>query len=157
MLLQADEGVAIDDGGEAVEPERLIEAEAEHDALPRCCPGLELLELPLRPLAAAERGEVARQARHVPPAQAANGREGADADPEIVAAEPVAEVVAGPQVAFGVGAAEVRGLVPAVTGVGEGSDDALEVVLHRLALALELLAMGVREPRSRFGLELVRR
>jgi hypothetical protein len=43
-----------------------------------------------RPIAA----RVARQARCVPPAHAADGRDGADADPEIVVAEPVAEVVA---------------------------------------------------------------
>ena len=116
---------------------------------------LELLELALRPLTAAERCEIARQARRVPPAQAADGRDGADADPEVVATEPVAEVVVGPQVAGAVGAAEVRGLVPAIAGARQRLDDALEVVLHRLGLPLELVAVGVGEARPRLRLELV--
>ena len=53
------------------------------------------------------------------------------------------------------GEAEVRRLVPAVAGRRQRLDDALEVPLHRLRLALELDAPGVREPRARLRLELV--
>ena len=51
--------------------------------------------------------------------------------------------------------AEVRGLVPAVAGRGQRVDDLLEVPLHRVRLARELLAVGVREARPRLRLELV--
>jgi hypothetical protein len=53
--------------------------------------------------------------------------------------------------------AEVRRLVPAVAGADERLDDALEVVLHRLRLALELHAVCMRESRPRLRLELVAR
>ena len=53
------------------------------------------------------------------------------------------------------GETEVRRLVPAVAGGGERLDDALEVPLHRLRLAHELVSEGVGEPRARFRLELV--
>ena len=75
-------------------------------------------------------------------------------------AEPVAEVVPAPQV----GSlrtirrpAEVGRLVPAVPGGGQRLDDALEVRLHRLGLALQLGAVGVREACARLGFQLVRR
>src|SRR5581483_6122390 len=76
---------------------------------------------------------------------------GADADAEVIAPEPVAEVVLRALVV----AAEVRGLVPAVAGAGEDGDDSLEVVLHRLRLALELGAVVDGEARARLRLELV--
>ncbi len=50
---------------------------------------------------------------------------------------------------------EVRRLVPAVVGRSQRLDDTLEVPLHRLRLALELVSVGVGEPRARFRLELV--
>ena len=53
--------------------------------------------------------------------------------------------------------AEVGGLVPAVPGAGQPLDDALEVVLHRVGLARELIPEGMREARTRLGLELVAR
>ena len=53
------------------------------------------------------------------------------------------------------GETEVGRLVPAVAGRRQRLDDALEVPLHRLRLALELVAPGVREPRARLRLELV--
>ena len=59
------------------------------------------------------------------------------------------------EVARAVQPAEVRGLVPAVPGAGQRLDDPLEVVLHRLGLPLELLAVRVREARARLRLELV--
>ena len=61
------------------------------------------------------------------------------------------------QIAIVVGPAEVCRLVPAVAGAGQSLDDALEVILHRRGLALELLAVRVREARSRLRLQLVRR
>ena len=51
--------------------------------------------------------------------------------------------------------AEVGGLVPAVSGCGQTVDDALEVRLHRLGLAVKLGTVGMGEARSRLGLELV--
>ena len=56
---------------------------------------------------------------------------------------------------FRVRAAEVRRLVPAVTGSGQPRDDPLEVVLHRVGLACELSSPGVGEARPRLRLELV--
>ena len=51
--------------------------------------------------------------------------------------------------------AEVGRLVPAIAGRSQRLDDALEVPLHRLRLAHELVAPGVGEPRARLRLELV--
>jgi len=73
---------------------------------------------------------------------------------------PVPQVVPRPQVspasALGVPReAEVGGLVPAVARCGHRLDDALEVPLHPLGLALELGAVGVREAGPRLRLELV--
>ena len=51
--------------------------------------------------------------------------------------------------------AEVGGLVPAVAGFGERVDDELEISLHRLRLAGELLSVRVREARTRLRFELV--
>ena len=112
-----------------------------------------------RPLAAGERREVAGERRRVPPAPALDCADRADAEPEVVAPEPVAEVVPRPQVAAAGPLrreAEVRRLVPAVAGGGQRLDDALEVGLHRLGLALQLLAVGVREAGAGLRLELVR-
>ena len=71
---------------------------------------------------------------------------------------PVAQVVVCAEVPTAcrlAGDAEVRRLVPAVPGRGQRLDDALEVPLHRLGLALQLRAPGVGEPRARLRLELV--
>jgi hypothetical protein len=51
--------------------------------------------------------------------------------------------------------AEVGRLVPTVAGAGQPGDDALEVVLHRVGLASQLLSPGVGEARPRLRLELV--
>src|SRR6476659_6404089 len=53
------------------------------------------------------------------------------------------------------GETEVRRLVPAVAGRRQHLDNTLEVPLHRLRLAFELVSPGVREPRARLRLELV--
>src|SRR5215210_1624174 len=106
------------------------------------------------PLARGEGREVDREPRRRPPAHTGDRRDGADAEAQVVAAVPVGEVVPRAQVA-GVGAAEVRGLVPAVAGAGERRDDALEIGLQRVGLPRELLAVGVREARARLRLELV--
>ena len=55
------------------------------------------------------------------------------------------------------GAAEVRRLVPAIPAVGQPVDDDLEVGLHRIGLARELVAVGVGEARSGLRFELVAR
>ena len=73
---------------------------------------------------------------------------------------PVREVVARAEVRGSRGcarAAEVRRLVPAEAGLGQARNDLLEVVLHRLGLARELIPEGMTETRPRFGLELVTR
>jgi hypothetical protein len=100
---------------------------------------------------------VSTDARRVPPAQAGDGRDRADPDPEIVAPEPVPEIVVSPQIAIRVRPAEVRGLVPAVAGAGEGLHDRLEIGLHRVRLPDQLVAVGVREARPGLRLELVAR
>src|SRR5215218_6326684 len=153
--LEPGQGVAVDRVVQAGEPQGLVEAEPEHDPLPSRRLRLELLDLPLWPLAAAERGEVAQQARRVAPAPATDRGDGPDTEAHVIAAEPVAEIVPGPQVAAELGAAEVRGLVPAIAGSGQRLDDSLEVVLHRLGLPLELVAVRVREARARLRLELI--
>src|SRR4029450_2360418 len=53
--------------------------------------------------------------------------------------------------------AEVRCFVPAVPRRGQSVDHALEVILHRLRLAIELLTMRMREPRAGLRFELVAR
>ena len=53
--------------------------------------------------------------------------------------------------------AKVRGLVPAIAGRDERVDDELEIALHRLRLSFQLLAVFVRETRSRFRFQLVAR
>ena len=73
--------------------------------------------------------------------------------------EPVAEVVLRAQIASAADAgtaAEVRRLVPAVSGCGQRRHDELEVRLHRLGLALELPSVSVREARARLRFQLVR-
>ena len=142
---------------EAGERERLVEAEPEQHAL--LAPGVAVERLRARAPGArrarARRRSAAGSARFAsagprpsrPRRRRARGSRG----------RPVAEVVAGAEVARGVGAAEVRRLVPAVARSGERLDDALEVVLHRLGLPLELRAVRVREARAGLGLELVAR
>ena len=131
---------------EAGDRERVVEAQSEHEPLACARVLVQLLEL-----AVVSPGEIVRELRCVAPPLSVDRRDGADADAEVVAAEPVAEVV---QRALAV-AAEVRGLVPAVAAAGEDGDDALEVVLHRLRLARELVAVMDREARARLRLELV--
>ena len=91
--------------------QRLVEPEAEHHAFAR--PRLVVQELDLAVVVPLE---VAGELRRVAAALVAERRHGADAEAEIVVAEPVAEVVLG---ALAV-PAEVGGLVPAVPGGGEG-------------------------------------
>src|SRR5207247_7541485 len=112
-----------------------------------------------RPSAGGQCADVAGEGRRVAPAHGADRAHGADAEAEVVVAEPVAEVVLRAQVAPARSlrsAAEVRRLVPAVPSFRQGGDDELEVRLHRIGLALELRTVGVREARARLGFELVR-
>ena len=106
-----------------------------------------------RPLPARERRHVGRKHGPVPPAQAADGRHRPDPEAEVVPAEPVAEVVA----RLPSGPAEVGRLVPAVAGRDQLVDDELEVALHRLGLARELVPVRVGEARAGLRFELVAR
>src|SRR4051794_18876957 len=142
---------------EPVEGERLVEPQPEEHALPLLDVRGQPLELALRALARAQRREVAPEPRRRPPAPAVDRRDRAYAEPEVVAAAPVGEVVPRAKVAAPrVGAAEVRRLVPAEAR-GQARDDALEVRLHGLGLTRELLPVRVREARAGLGLELVGR
>ena len=118
------------------------------------------LDLARGSLARRERGDVARKAREVSPPLAGHGRHGADTEAEVVAAQPVAEVVSRAEVAAAGALAvetEVRRLVPAVARRGQRVDDPLEVALHRVGLARELLPVREGEARTRLRLELVAR
>ncbi len=137
------------------EPERLVQAQPEHHPLERLHRRGELLLLARRRTTLRERDQVALERGRVAPAARAERADGADADPEVVAPEPDAEVVLRAQVAAGDAAAEVRGLVPAVAGAGQCLDDELDVSLHRLRLRGELGTVGVGEARPRLRLELV--
>src|SRR5207244_10777561 len=100
--------------------------------------------------------QLAAAPRRVPPAPGLDCRNRADADAEVVASEPVREVVLRAKVPLVRSrVAEVRRLVPAVAGPGQDGDDALEVILHRVGLPAELLSPGVGEARPRLGFELV--
>src|SRR5207249_795874 len=79
---------------------------------------------------------------------------------EVIATEPVREVVPRPVIGRAGGRArptEVGGLVPAVAGGRQPLDDALEVPLHRVRLPRELIPEGMGETRPRLRLELVAR
>src|SRR5439155_8648081 len=139
---------------EARDRERLVEPQAEQDALPRTDVGVERLELPRRQPAALQRAEIRRQLRRRAPALVLDCGYRPEAEPEVVAAEPVREVVLRAQIPS-VRATEVGRFVPAVAGAGQARDDQLEVALHGLGLAGELVAVRVREPGARLGLQLV--
>src|SRR5581483_2388556 len=104
-----------------------------------------------------ERREICTELRRVPVPNAADRRDRADAEAEIVTAAPVREIVPRAKIATAaiVRPAEIRRLVPAVARCDERLDHGLEVGLHRLGLAHQLLAVGVREARARLRLELV--
>ena len=92
--LHARQRVRVDGAAHARERERLVQTQAQHQPLPAHRLRLEQLLLPRRPPPLGERADVRAQARAVPPAQTADGRDRADPDAEVVAPEPVAEVVA---------------------------------------------------------------
>src|SRR5207247_11260886 len=146
-------------GGDTRDRQRLVEPQPEHDAFLSLHGVRERLELAQGPPTFAERREVSREPRRRAPALAANGRDRADPEAEVVAPTPVREVVARAQIAAVRvrlrGTAEVRRLVPAVAGSDERLDNALEVALHRLRLATKLVPVRVREPRPGLRLELV--
>src|SRR5207248_4444610 len=138
------------------EGQRFVEAGTEHDALARLDVAAELFELALGCRSGRERLQVAPELRRVPPAPVLDRGDRADADPEVVAAEPVGEVVPRAKVSPLRGCAtEVRRRVPAVTGSRQDGLDALEVVLHRVGLPAQLLSPGVGEACPRLRLELV--
>ena len=114
------------------------------------------LVLTRRGLARTECRHVTREGGKVPPSDTGKRRHGPDPDTEVVVAAPDPQVVPRAELAVAL-AAEVRRLVPAVAGPGQRRHDLLEVALHRLRLASELLSVCVREPRSRLRLELVAR
>src|SRR6185503_13931020 len=78
-----------------------------------------------------------------------------DADAEVVRTAPDRQIVLCAEVAAAIRTAEVRRLVPAVTGASQRLHDTLYIALHGLGLAGELLPVRVREPRPRLRLELV--
>ena len=119
---------------------------------------VEELDVAFGPLPARERAEVPAQPRRVPPPLPPDGRDGPDAEPEVVTPAPVGEVVPRAQVASSGPArlqTEVRRLVPAVARSDEPVDDRLEVALHGVGLPDELRPVRVGEPRPRHRLELV--
>ena len=136
--------------------QRLVEPERKHHPLGRARRRRQLLGLARRAPAGGERTQVAGERGSVAPAAAPDRADRAHTEAEVVVAEPVAEVVAGAKVTPVSDAAEVRGLVPAVARLGQPRDDELEIRLHRLGLALELRAVGVREARAGLRLQLVR-
>src|SRR5512133_1904706 len=158
-LFQPCDRLRVEGGGDARDRQRLVEPQAEHDAFLSLHGVRERLELALGPPTFAKRREVRREPRRGAPAPAANGRDRADPEAEVVAPTPVREVVSRAQIAADRirlrDAAEVGRLVPAVAGSDERLDDALEVALHRLRLATELVPVRVREPRPGLRLELV--
>ena len=117
--LQAVERHIVQNCAQPLDEERLVEPEAEHHALALPDVERERLELTLRPAPVCERGNVSGQPGRVAPAATFDCRNRADPDAEVVATEPVGQVVARTEVATvcAVGRpAEVRGLVPAVPG-----------------------------------------
>ena len=115
------------------------------EKLPHVCLAIDRLELARWRLAPRERLDIPGQARQVAPTLTGHRRHGADPEPEIVAPAPVAEVVVCTEVASARARAveaEVRRLVPAVARGRERVDDLLEVALHRVGLARELVPVG---------------
>src|SRR5205809_3218725 len=163
QIRETERSHSLDTGGiqRLLEPHQLqwlVQAQAEKHPLTKPDVELEVLGLPRRTHTCLERRDVAANSRRVAPPRLFDCRDRAHAEAEVVMAPPVAEVVARPEVAPArqlLPHAEVRGLVPAVPGAAQRVDHALEIALHRLRLAGELLAVRVREPRSRLRLELV--
>jgi len=73
--------------------QRLVEAEPEHHTLARPDVAVELFELARGPPARRERREIAPELRRRAPAPLLDCGDRADPEPEVVVAEPVAEVV----------------------------------------------------------------
>src|SRR5207244_6926218 len=140
---------------EPLDVQRLVEPEAEHDLLTLLYVNRQRLELPGRSPARGQLGNVGRQAGRVPPAVAFDCRDRTDPEPEVVPAEPVREVVSRAQVAVAL-TTEVRRLVPAVAVARQRLDDELEVRLHRLGLARQLLPVGMGDARPRLCFETFR-
>src|SRR5579859_3860935 len=158
QLLEPVEGAIVNSCLEAGESQRLVQPQPEHDPLAPLHVGVERLHLARRLRASAQRLQIGGQPRCVPPATRADRRDCADAEPEVVAAEPVGEIVARPEVpsAGELGTpTEVRRLVPPVSGCRQCLDDLLEVALQRIALTGELIPEGMCEARPGLGLELV--
>src|SRR5438876_574598 len=76
--------------------------------------------------------DVRRQSRRVSPASPLNCRNRTDPYAEVIAAEPIGEVVLRAEISTArvVRATEIRRLVPAVAGAGQPLDDKLEIRLH---------------------------
>src|SRR5205814_2196940 len=127
----------------------------EHDSLSRAGFVVEHFDFSRRSARGTQRIQVPRQARLVPVSNATDRRHRTHAEAEVVTSTPVAEVVPGAKVAtlspFRP-ETEVRCLVPAVARRRQRVDDPLEVVLHRVALPPELLAVETREAGARLCL-----
>src|SRR5262249_4741661 len=140
------------------ERQRLVQSQAEHEP-PRPTHGLRKEVQPTRPPPArAGRRPGDPPSRRRPPAAPPHRRGRADSEARGNAPAPAGEVVARAQVAAAnVEAGEVRRLVPAVARSDESLDHALEVALHRLRLATELVTVRVCEAGAGLRLELVTR
>src|SRR6185437_178428 len=90
--LEARERVAVERATGGSKRKRLVEPQAEHQALGRARRGRQLLVLPRRPLLRGERGHVTAERRRVAPAAVLDCADRADAEAEVVTPEPVAEV-----------------------------------------------------------------
>src|SRR5205807_6177974 len=83
----------IKDAADPLDRKGLVQAEAEHHTLAHSHVARQRLELPGRPPACRQLGDVSRQTGRVPPAVASDCRNRANPEAEVVAAEPVREAV----------------------------------------------------------------
>ena len=151
---------AVQNGLDTGERQGVVEPQAEHHPFSSFRRSVESLELARRLPTGLERGDVARDGRRVAATQVAEGRHGPDPDAEVVAPVPIAEVVVRAEIPAGrrrARQAEVRRLVPAVTGRRQRVDDMLEIPLHRLRLPYQLAPEDMCEARARLRFELVQR
>src|SRR5207237_2638784 len=110
-LLRSSEALGVECRPQPGERQGLVEPEAEHDALPCLHTRIEALDLALGGPSGRERFQVAPEPRRVPPAPVFDCADRADPKPEVVAAEPVGEVMQRAEVPpLRVRAAEVRRL-----------------------------------------------
>src|SRR5207245_6925692 len=111
-VLELRHGILIEDLRQLTEDQRLIETQAQHHTLAPSDLDRKRLNLTVRSRSGPERLDVRGQPRRVPPAPSLDRRHRANAKAEIVAPQPVREIVLRAQLAIS-RPAEVGGLVPA--------------------------------------------